>query len=319
MIKLTEKDHKLLNAIDLNARDRITSIAKKVGSSKELVLYRLKRLEDSGLIQGYKPVINHYLIGKQSIHLFLSLTKKDLEYRKELEKEFMNISNIKRVVHAYGEWDFILTFHVDSIKEFKKVYEEILSKYDKIINKKRISIVVDTLLLEKNIFYKELRIEYPNYLRFSIDTDKKIELKEEEIKVLRVLVDNARNNLTEISKKTGITMNTVKRIIDHLEKEGVIVGYYTVFNPAVMDLDHYKLLLKFKNFEDIDRAIKTLITFPETIQIQRVMGDMDLEVELYISSIDELESFLGKLTNAIKDINVINIIPIMSEKRIFPD
>lgn len=50
---LTEKDEKLLAFLRLNAREPVASLARKLGISRSTVQDRLKRLEKSGIIQGY--------------------------------------------------------------------------------------------------------------------------------------------------------------------------------------------------------------------------------------------------------------------------
>lgn len=50
---IAEKDEKLLALLRLNAREPVTSLARKLGISRSTVQDRLKRLESSGVIQGY--------------------------------------------------------------------------------------------------------------------------------------------------------------------------------------------------------------------------------------------------------------------------
>ena len=56
-IKLDEKDKKILYELDKNSRQGISSIAKKVRLSKEVVNYRIKNLEKRKIIKGYYAVL----------------------------------------------------------------------------------------------------------------------------------------------------------------------------------------------------------------------------------------------------------------------
>ena len=58
-IKLDIKDKKILYELDMDARQSISSIAKRVGLSKEVVNYRIRRMEKEGLIDGYYAIIEY--------------------------------------------------------------------------------------------------------------------------------------------------------------------------------------------------------------------------------------------------------------------
>jgi Lrp/AsnC family leucine-responsive transcriptional regulator len=58
MIKLDLKDRKILYELDLDARQPLTRIGKKVGLSKDVVSYRMKKLQDEGIIKNYYTVID---------------------------------------------------------------------------------------------------------------------------------------------------------------------------------------------------------------------------------------------------------------------
>ena len=59
-INLDLLDRKILYQLDLNARQSNAQIARKVKTSKEVVNYRLKRLEKENYILGYHTRINFW-------------------------------------------------------------------------------------------------------------------------------------------------------------------------------------------------------------------------------------------------------------------
>ena len=63
MIKIDLKDKKILNEIEMNARVSHAEIAKKVGLSKQVVKYRIERLEKEKVIQSYFAVIDIARLG----------------------------------------------------------------------------------------------------------------------------------------------------------------------------------------------------------------------------------------------------------------
>ena len=63
MEKLDLKDRKILYQLDLNCRQSNTQIGKKVGLSKEVVNYRIKRMQDFGIINNFWTAINSLKLG----------------------------------------------------------------------------------------------------------------------------------------------------------------------------------------------------------------------------------------------------------------
>lgn len=53
MIKVDLKDRKILYELDLDARQSLTQLGKKVGLKKDVISYRIKGLQDEGIIKNF--------------------------------------------------------------------------------------------------------------------------------------------------------------------------------------------------------------------------------------------------------------------------
>ena len=63
----------ILSELDMDARQPISAIAKKVGLSKEVVNYRIKQLEKKKVIREYYTVLNITKLGLIFCRLFMRL------------------------------------------------------------------------------------------------------------------------------------------------------------------------------------------------------------------------------------------------------
>lgn len=63
--KVDVTNWKILECLQLNARESFVSIGKKVGLTPPAVAERVKKMEDLGIIEGYKTVVSHSKIGLQ--------------------------------------------------------------------------------------------------------------------------------------------------------------------------------------------------------------------------------------------------------------
>ena len=69
-LKIDMKDRKILYQLDINARQSISEIAKKVRLNKNTVKYRIERLEREGLILNYYTIIDNSRLGYFSFRVY---------------------------------------------------------------------------------------------------------------------------------------------------------------------------------------------------------------------------------------------------------
>ena len=62
-MKLDVKDRKILYNLDLNSRQSFSQVGKKVGLPKNTVGYRVKKLEEEGIIRNFYTVVDIYNLG----------------------------------------------------------------------------------------------------------------------------------------------------------------------------------------------------------------------------------------------------------------
>ena len=72
MDKLDLKDRKILYNLDLDSRQSFRAIGKKVGLSKDVVAYRVKRLQENGIITKFRAGINCFKLGVTPIKFYFT-------------------------------------------------------------------------------------------------------------------------------------------------------------------------------------------------------------------------------------------------------
>jgi DNA-binding Lrp family transcriptional regulator len=112
---------KIVRAMNENARKSFREIAREVGTSVTAVINKVKRLQSSGAIKGYIPVVDpaHFGIGLVAI-IAIRISKGKL-----LETQH-KISSDRRVAAVYditGEWDSLVVGYFrgrDDLNDFVK-------------------------------------------------------------------------------------------------------------------------------------------------------------------------------------------------------
>jgi len=86
MVDIDLKDRKILYELDLNCRQSNAQIGKKVGLKRDIVAYRIKKLEESGVIKNFWTAINTFRLGYNVFRIYISLQFVDSNKKNEINK-----------------------------------------------------------------------------------------------------------------------------------------------------------------------------------------------------------------------------------------
>lgn len=134
-------DYQILSCLKENARENATNIGNKINLSTSAVIERIKKLENSGLIEKYTTIINQSMLQRE-LMAFITVS---LEHPKYYEN-FVNVINghnsISECYYIAGDFDFILKV----ITKSGKTLEEILHFIKSIngVSMTRTSVVLST-------------------------------------------------------------------------------------------------------------------------------------------------------------------------------
>ncbi len=140
-IDLDEK--KLLSELVKNSNENIETIAKRCGFSRQKTWRFIKQLEAKHLIWGYTAVFDEEKIGLTHFILMIKRTSKKLEVTtadriisRKLEDVAKEIGiTIESSFYVHGEYDWIITFAAEDIKQAKKFSDSVIALHPGIIEK----------------------------------------------------------------------------------------------------------------------------------------------------------------------------------------
>ena len=128
-IKLDKKDKKLLYLLDIDGRMNYSQLAKKTQMSKQLVKYRIERLEKLGIIRGYYTMIDTSRLGLTAFRVYLKLKNITPEKKNEILEYLKNQKHIWAIVLIAGKWDIALGISVSNIYEFYELWDTLLENH----------------------------------------------------------------------------------------------------------------------------------------------------------------------------------------------
>lgn len=131
--RLDETDKKIISRIAVNAGFSYPELARDLNLSADIIRYRIKKLQEDKIIQGYRAWIDLDLIGYQFYKVLLSLQNVNEKREKTLLNFCSQHPNIVYILKTIGSWDMELEFEVRDIKEFNNAMMELRNKFQDII------------------------------------------------------------------------------------------------------------------------------------------------------------------------------------------
>jgi Lrp/AsnC family leucine-responsive transcriptional regulator len=307
-IKLDLKDKKILTLLDENARLSNSQIAKKVQLSKPAVEYRLKRFDKNNVIFEYYTVIDFTKLGYSQYKIYFKFQDTTLEDEKRIIDYWKKDKNSVWVAQIRGRWDLAVSILARSNFEFGKILSQFMNQFSKFILEK------DVLLTEYSPIYAREYLTKTKSSEFVYGVPSKIyELNEADKKILKELSKNARINIVDLAEKTGLTRDIINYRLKKLIKEKIIVQYRCYLNLQNLNINHYKIIFRTKNFdEQTEKQIKQYVaSHKKATQFLKLIGSWDLEIEFETENEDELYKILTdirkRFSNVIRDFDILII------------
>lgn len=317
--KLDKFDLELISELEDNARLSLSKIAKKLRTSQQVISYRMKSLEQRGIIGGYYSIIEiarlEYTIYRTLIRLSNITDKK----HKEIINYLMKQGNVLWLVDCGGRWDLLVNFMAKNIIRYNELIRDLKNKFPTQIQNYDVLTIVEVIYFGRDYFTNKTRSMNPRL--YSIGAIEKIKLEsldKTDLEILSIISENARLNAAEIADKIKVSPNTVILRMKELQKKEIIQGYKPLIHLDKTPYKGYKALIKFQNITY--RKEKELIDYirknVNIVGAIRIVGTWDLEIEFEIETQDQMIKITRDIRDKFKDIiKEFELLPIYHEYR----
>jgi Lrp/AsnC family transcriptional regulator, leucine-responsive regulatory protein len=302
------KDRKILYELDKNARISYAQIGKKVGLSTEVVHYRVKRLEERGIIIQYQTACNYAKLGLIHFKICLKYNGISLETEEGLYSKLKEIPEIVYIGKCQGDWDCIISCNAENLEQLDGIKDRIMNFSSQWILAKSISISSHIWSFPRN-YLTNSKAE----TTFKMGGEQP-ELDETDLKILRILSKNARKPVVDIVRELKSTVKIVTSRIKKLLKNGVINNFRLVIDYDKLGMHFYKTFFYIKNPDEkkMKQLLARLNMNPHVIHNLKVIGEWDLEPEFEFEDKDAfrktMQSLMNEFPDIIQRISVIDII-----------
>jgi len=292
--KIDLKDRKILYELDLNCRQSNAQIGKKVGLGRDVVGYRIKKMEDEGIINNYWTFIDTFRLGYNVFRIYINFQYVTPKIKEEIIKYFVDYKNSWVVFSAKSPIDLVVVMWVKDIFEFCQFWEKTLDLYEDYFSEYHTSIYYGSVVYKKSFLLPEI-LDSNRIISEMRCGGKPVEIDEIDYKLLNEIAVNARAPLLELAEKLGCSSQTINYRIKNLVKSGVIKGFRVDLDLSALGLQHYKVDIYLKDHKLKRPILKYLGDKPYIEFMNFAHGWADIEPEFVVNSFNELLKILDEI------------------------
>jgi Lrp/AsnC family transcriptional regulator, leucine-responsive regulatory protein len=308
-------DRKMLYELHKNARITETALAKKVGRSKESVRYRMRKLQEKGIIIGYRAWFDPSKLGFTSAKIYLTLANNP----ERVDAFKAHLKTEKRLFWfgiAHGAWNAGLTFYINNSREFFDLKNNIYTQFKDIILDNRTGFLTSVHVGDLSF----LTGMESQWMTFFDSTTKPVELDKADKEILKRLYNNAREHIVTIAEHVHLSPETVRQRIKRLEREGVISRYRATIDYNKLGYEFFKTFLYFTNLtpEEEMRLMEYSRVHPHILHLMKQISAWDVELEIMAENYLHYNQILDELTREFSSIITKTETAIMGEDYVYP-
>ncbi len=294
-LKIDKVDRMLLFELDRDCRQSYRQLAKKAGVSKDVALYKARRLEKEGIINGYYALIDFSKLGYFLIRVYLRLQRMTVEGEEQLISDLVKNKSTLQVYKADGPWDVAMGILVRSFDEFYAVWEQFELKHRKHILERNIAVLFKYVHYYRNyLVEKQKRDHNP----ISAGNSKSEEFDTKDRMLLRALATDAKTPIVRIAKQLNLPISTTIYKLKRLEKTGVILAYKAKIDFEKLGYEYYKVDIYLDDIA-MRKAIQSFVEVrPEIVYEDITIGGSDVEFDVEVKRYDDFYSLLKELRTA---------------------
>jgi len=141
--QIDKDEKKILSELVKNSNEKIETIAKHCGFSRQKTWRFIKKLEEKGWIWGYTAIFNEEKIGLMHFMLMVKRTTKQIEEKtvdKIVSRKIEDLVaesgiTIESSFYVHGEYDWVITFTAEGLRQAKKFSDSLVVLHPGVIEK----------------------------------------------------------------------------------------------------------------------------------------------------------------------------------------
>lgn len=305
MAKLDTQALKILYLLDSSPRMPLVAISKALRLPEATVRYRIRTMEEAGVIRQAYPIFDVGRIG-MSVHKFMFKLLKTGE--PQIEKFTSYIAQnpmVNWVARFDGHFDIGCTLLVRHVGEVSAFLDAIRKRFHANLKQLSYAVNIHAEFFPRDYLVRSQRRDSTGsaYRSFAEKGDR-IDVDRTDWDVIQALADDARATSATIAQKIGVSSETVARRIKRLEQVQFVTGYRLVLEHRQLERTSYYMLLhlNFVSAEKIDKLLLYLRSRSTVVYIIKMLGEWDYDISVELADVTSHRTFVVELMTLFSEV-----------------
>lgn len=236
---LDDIDRSVLYALHLDARKPVSELARECGLTREVVDYRLRKLQREGILKGFIARINQSYFCEGVGTLLMKCSRSDEQRFREAVAFLQGHRAVNWMAELCGTYDLVITLLYRDVEDLANTIAKMAESMRGVLRQHDLSLYIDEYKFAREGIIRpdaRDRLAGKSPIRFRAQNRHLADLDATDIAILSLLAEDARKRNVDIAKAVGLSEDAVRLRIRRLEEREVIFGY-----TAVLDLGGYGL------------------------------------------------------------------------------
>jgi DNA-binding Lrp family transcriptional regulator len=294
-IKIDMHNRKLLQHLAADCRLTATELGKRLRLSREVVGYRIKRLQEAQVIQQFTIAPNYKKLGYRLYRILFLLDERDQKQHPTFISFISSHPNTVSVVEYSETWDIAWEFICKDIDEFDAIARTTESKFSAII-----------LQMEK---YVTITTYTAGMFPVSAQPKRKTamgtgNIDATDLHLLSTLATDAKASSYTIGAALKLSSDTIIHRMRSLQDRDLLEGYTTVINLAALGYAWHVYAIEFSPYTEKDEAklAEYVAKHPNILRAVKVLGTWEILLDVVIETPEQYHTLAKEIKNLFANI-----------------
>jgi len=293
-MRLNPAELKVIGAIELDAEESYSAVARRLGLRASRVQRILSRLTEQRILLGRIAVIDVARLGYIECGLSLATVYRSPDQRARMLNFLMQNARVSWLAQAGGTKDLLLNLVVRNPVEVVEFLNRLTAEFPTCLKGKSFYQRTFRVRLARGMFGQRGQNHKSYKFYQGIDT---VAVDDTDRIILKTISKHIHISFRDLAALCAIPLSTVLRRIEVLKKEKVLLGFGTRIDVAQLGYQQFRILIELRT---ISKSIKQrVLQLCERYQFVKVfaecLGTWDYEIEIDTKDPSEISVFVSRL------------------------
>ena len=238
-------------------------------------------------------------LGYNAVRIYLKWQNISLAEEEKAYAEIKTDPLFMWSIRFEGDIDIAFYVWVQDVQGFAKKWSHFMGKYKKYIRRYELYESVDIVH-----YPLKFLLDKKNSEELVIGRGAKQDYDEKDYEILKLVTQDARIPIVQIAKQIKLTPKAALYRLKHLEKKGIVLGYYALIDETKIGYVFYKVDFFLNDLSKTVELNEYAKQHPNVVYRVRTIGGPDFEIEIIVKDVKEMKNVVNEIRNRFP--NIIN-------------